>query len=175
LSCWKANFWDASKLTKMLRSNAFDYDDIAASGCRRSLARAWTLKRSISAEAVSTAYYAVFHCLAKTCASTLTFREGTEEYARIYRALDHGPLKTAFSSGPLKDRQVLREVGNIVILLQSERHKADYLPPTRGVFTTRQAQKLVDQARDVISKIEGLGTNDRQTLAAYLLFKNRPS
>ena len=125
--------------------------------------------------AVSTGYYAVFHCLAKTCASALHLEEGSGEYVRVYRALDHGPLKSAFSSGPLKDRRHLREIGNIVVLLQSERHKADYLPPTRGVFTAKQAQELVDQAREVISKIETLSLADRRTIAAYLLFKSRAS
>jgi hypothetical protein len=88
--------------------------------------------------------------------------------------LDHWPVKSAFSSGALKERPNLREIGNIVVLLQSERHKADYLPPTRGVFTAKQAQELVEQARDVVSRIEALGPADRRTIAAYLLFKNRP-
>lgn len=123
--------------------------------------------------AVSTGSYAVFHCLAKTCASTLRLEEGTEEYVRAYRALDHGPLKSAFETGPLKDRRNLREIGDIVILLQSERHKADYLPPTRGVFTAKQAQELVDQARDVVSRVEALGPADRRTIATHLLFKSR--
>src|ERR1700686_1154420 len=74
--------------------------------------------------AVSTAYYAVFHSLAKLCADTLlqsTDRD-TDEYSRVYRALDHGSLKTAFAREPLKDRESLRKIGDLVVSLQSERH-----------------------------------------------------
>jgi uncharacterized protein (UPF0332 family) len=125
--------------------------------------------------AVSTAYYAVFHSLAKSSAGALLSDDATEEYVRVYRALDHGPLKSAFATGPLKDRDNLREIGTTVILLQSERHKADYLPPTKGVFTVKRARELVDQARDVVAAIEQLSSADRRTLAAHLLFKNRAS
>jgi uncharacterized protein (UPF0332 family) len=123
--------------------------------------------------AVSTAYYAVFHSLAKLSAGALLSDDKTDEYIRVYRALDHGPLKNAFATGPLKERDALREIGNIVILLQSERHKADYLPPTKGVFSAKRARELVDQARDVVAAIDQLDLADRRTLAAYLLFKNR--
>ena len=132
-----------------------------------------TLSGAYRRRAVSTAYYAVFHSLAKVCTKVLIADTRTDEYVRIYRALDHGPLKNAFSTGPLKDRAQLREIGNIVILLQSERHKADYLPPTRGIFTRKRAQELVDQARDVVAKIEAPDEPDQVTLAAHLLFKNR--
>jgi uncharacterized protein (UPF0332 family) len=123
--------------------------------------------------AVSTAYYAVFHSLAKTCSETLLTQEKTDAYVRVYRALDHGPLKNAFAAGPLRELAHFREIGNIVTLLQSERHKADYLPPTAGVFGAEQAKQLVDQARDVIARIEELTLEDRRTLATHLLFKNR--
>lgn len=83
--------------------------------------------------------------------------------------------KMRFQLVHYKDRAQLREIGNIVILLQSERHKADYLPPTRGIFTKKRAQELVDQARDVVTKIEALDEPDQVTLAAHLLFKNRTS
>jgi len=82
--------------------------------------------------AVSTAYYAVFHALAKSCASILlrSIDKHSDIYERVYRALDHGPLKNAFMTkdGPLKYRQTLRDIGELVIQLQSERHRADYTP-----------------------------------------------
>lgn len=123
--------------------------------------------------AVSTAYYAVFHSLAKTCAETLLSDAITDEYVRVYRALDHGLLRSAFSQGPLRERTTFREIGNIVTLLQSERHKADYLPPTEGLFGGQQARQLVDQARDVVGRIENLSLADRRVLATHLLFKAR--
>ena len=81
--------------------------------------------------AVSTAHYAVFHALASVRADSLlesTDRD-TDEYERVYRALEHGPLKSAFGREPLTDRDDFRRIGDLVISLQTERHRADYLPP----------------------------------------------
>jgi hypothetical protein len=124
---------------------------------------------------VSTAYYAVFHALAKSCADILLpINRDPDEYSRIYRSLDHGPLKTAFASGSLKDRKSLRLIGDLVVRLQAERHRADYLPDSRMVFSLEQAQELVTQARQAVSLIDNLGEGNRRTLAVHLLFKARP-
>jgi hypothetical protein len=128
--------------------------------------------------AVSTAYYAVFHALAKSCAGTLlrSVDRNSEIYERVYRALDHGPLKTAFATkgSPLRDRATLRRIGDLVVRLQSERHKADYLPPGKGIFSRDDARKLVEQARTAVREIEHLDDQDRFALATWLLFRNRP-
>jgi hypothetical protein len=99
----------------------------------------------------------------------------SEIYERVYRALDHGPLKAAFmaKAGPLADRDSLQKIGNLVVRLQSERHRADYLPPNPNMFL-ESARKLVDQARRAVSEIERLSDDDRIALAALLLFKSRP-
>jgi uncharacterized protein (UPF0332 family) len=125
--------------------------------------------------AVSTAYYAVFHALAKLCAETMLHPAGrtTEEYARVYRALEHGPLKTAFEKEPLRSHGALRKIGDLVVALQSERHRADYLPPIKNVFSQRETKKLIDQARQAVSEIEALNSQDRRTLATCLLFRLR--
>jgi uncharacterized protein (UPF0332 family) len=137
-------------------------------------ARSPTLKR----RAVSTAYYAVFHALAKSCASILLPSIGrhSEIYERVYRALDHGPLKSAFvTKGGALDRRSLRSIGDLVIALQTERHKADYLPPRKGIFAAQEVEELIDQARQAVREIEALGDEDRIALATSLLFKSRPS
>ena len=45
-------------------------------------------------KAVSTCYYALFHCLASECADLLAGRSpavrGTEPWLQVYRALEHG-------------------------------------------------------------------------------------
>jgi uncharacterized protein (UPF0332 family) len=123
--------------------------------------------------AVSTAYYATFHALAKICADTLFSEGDPEEYERVYRALDHGPLKNAFAREPLRNRAPFSEIGNVIVLLQTERHRADYLPPRKGAFTRKRAKELVDQARAVVQIINGLEPRDRRVLAAWLLFKSR--
>jgi uncharacterized protein (UPF0332 family) len=125
--------------------------------------------------AVSTAYYAVFHALARLCADCLlpSVDRGADEYSRIYRALDHGSLKTAFDKQPLRDHVSLRKIGDLVVGLQSERHRADYLPPIKNIFSRLDAQRLVGQARQAVSEIESLDTTDRRILATCLLFRAR--
>lgn len=125
--------------------------------------------------AVSTAYYAVFHALAKSCATTLlpNARRGTDEYNRVYRALDHGPLRNAFDRSPIKDHPSLKKIGPIVIRLQNERHRADYTPPESGLFPSSEVQDLIDQARFVVNEIEALDEVGRQLLATCLLFRDR--
>jgi hypothetical protein len=136
---------------------------------------AWssTLKR----RAVSTAYYAVFHALAKSCASILlpSVDRTSDAYQRVYRALDHGPLKAAFaaSAGPLRDRSPLQKIGEVVVQLQSERHRADYMPPSKAFFPLNQAEELIGKARQAVMEIENLSTEDRVALATWLLFKSR--
>jgi uncharacterized protein (UPF0332 family) len=132
---------------------------------------------ALKRRAVSTAYYAVFHALAKTCASALlpSVDGKSDAYERVYRALDHGPLKTGFSAaaGPLKERASLKKIGEAVIQLQGERHRADYTPPSKDFFAPNQAETLIRKARQAVEEIEGLSSRDRITLATWLLFKSR--
>jgi hypothetical protein len=126
---------------------------------------------------VSTAYYAVFHALAKLCADYVTrsARRSTEEYSRVYRSLDHGTLKNAFGQSPLKDSKKLSTLGAIVVRLQAERHRADYLPPVAGIFSLNAAQELVDLAREAVRELEQLGPQDSdcKILVTCLLFRER--
>jgi uncharacterized protein (UPF0332 family) len=135
-----------------------------------------TRSSAFKRRAVSTAYYAVFHALAKSCADSLlpSVDRSSDEYLRVYRALEHGSLKAAFSAkGPLKDRESLRKIGDLVVPLQSERHRADYLPPIKNVLSRDKARELVNQARKAVQEISSLSSEDRRTLATWLLFKAR--
>lgn len=125
--------------------------------------------------AVSTAYYAVFHSLAQLCADAFLTksRRRTEEYERVYRALDHGQLRAAFSAHPLRDHVKLRAIGFQILQLQAERHRADYLP-LRRIYSPLQCEDIVRQARSTIADITSLSADDRRILAISLLFKNRP-
>jgi hypothetical protein len=134
---------------------------------------------ALKRRAVSTAYYAVFHALAKSCAATLLphVDRNSDSYQRVYRALDHGPLKAAFAAGagPLRDRDPLKRIGDAVTQLQSERHRADYMPPGKNFFSPNQAETLVQRARKTVMEIEALSSRDRVALATCLLFKSRSS
>jgi uncharacterized protein (UPF0332 family) len=131
-----------------------------------------TLKR----RAVSTAYYAVFHTLAKLCADELLGVGSdirSEEYIRVYRSLEHGTLKTAFKAAPLNQVVALQKIGNRVVRLQSERIRSDYLP-SQQLYTQDECGALVESAKLVVESIAGLSQRDRRSLAVSLLFKNRP-
>ena len=132
---------------------------------------------AIRRRAVSTAYYAVFHAIAKVCADYVTHSTDRTmpEYERAYRALEHGQLKKAFSQSPLNDDGQLSGIGAIAVQLQAERHRADYLPPVLGVFSRSEAQELVERAADAVADLEALesGSNKRRLLATSLLFRER--
>jgi uncharacterized protein (UPF0332 family) len=131
-----------------------------------------TLKR----RAVSTAYYAMFHALAKLCADELLgvgSDTRSEEYIRVYRSLEHGTLKTAFKTAPLNRTVPLQKIGNRVVRLQSERIRSDYFP-SQQLYTKDQCRALVESAKTAIATIAALPHSDRRILAVSLLFKNRP-
>jgi|SRR5215207_9664753 hypothetical protein len=146
------------------------------------LAREGSKSSAVRRRAVSTAYYAVFHALAKSCADSLLQSQDkstpdrySEEYARVYRALEHGSLKKVFAqNGPLKSRASLRKIGDIIVPLRSERFRADYSPPIKSVFTAARSRELVSQARIAAGAVQALSAEDRRTLAAWLLFKDIP-
>lgn len=127
--------------------------------------------------AVSTAYYALFHALAKVCAETLLpgLRRSSPEYERIYRALDHGPLRNAFGQSPLKDDAAIKKIGEAFVQLQSERHRADYMPPDQNMFAPSECARLIDLAKQAVDQIDGLNEDQRRTLSTFAIFKNRSS
>lgn len=131
-------------------------------------AHSLTLKR----RAVSTAYYAVFHALAKLCADEFLEDSRSREYERMYRALDHGTLKNAFNSAPLNQIPEIKKIGNRAVELQSERVRSDYLPSQR-LYTKNQCLDLVNSARIAVGSLGRLSAEQRKTLAVHLLFKNR--
>jgi hypothetical protein len=131
-----------------------------------------TLRR----RAVSTAYYAVFHALAKLCANELVGARTdvrSQEYIRVYRSLEHGTLKTAFNAAPLNRVALLQRIGSSVVELQSERIRSDYLPP-QSLYTRDQCRDLVESAKSAVGAIAALSQSDRRSLVVSLLFKNRP-
>jgi uncharacterized protein (UPF0332 family) len=127
--------------------------------------------------AVSTAYYAVFHAVAKLCADRLTFPtpRTDADYERVYRALEHGPMKQAFAQPRLKENELLRKIGVGVTRLQAERFKADYLPPIPDLFPLEDAQELVALAESLVAEIERIDihSSECRILSANLLFKDR--
>lgn len=125
--------------------------------------------------AVSTTYYAVFHALAKVCAASLfpSMKADSDEYGRIYRALEHAALGSAFQREPLSRKAELKAIGEITKRLREERERADYLPPSASLFTVEEVQELLGLAREAINLIEGLSPEDRHLIAVFLILKTK--
>jgi hypothetical protein len=125
--------------------------------------------------AVSTAYYAMFHALARLCADQLVggIHAKTAAWARVYRALDHKPAKTILRS--VEAAGLASEIvafGEAFALLQERRHQADYDPaPFRYYFN--QTAALINLAETAIHGLNSLGADERRALATLLLFKQR--
>ena len=92
--------------------------------------------------AVSTAYYAVFHALAKLCTEALLpdAKRRDEAYSKVYRALDHASLRNVFAQTPLKDHPIIKTFGPGIAGLQVERHRADYSPPDKDIFKSAEVE-----------------------------------
>lgn len=132
---------------------------------------------AVKRRAVSTAYYAAFHALMRTCADALLPDQGrdTAEYERVYRALDHGSMKNAFQAtgSPLRQSKHLSRIGELIVPLQSARMQADYAPPRINFYEADQARDFVAQAREIVSRLDALPAEAKLTLAVHLIFKDR--
>ncbi len=126
-------------------------------------------------KAVSAAYYAVFHALAKSNADTLIgvsaqFRS-LPAWTQTYRALDHGPAKNRIQGRLNEFAPAIRSFGSAFIILQDERHRADYDPDAE--FTRFDTIRLIDRAEVVIIGFEASEPTQRKSFAAHVLFRSR--
>lgn len=123
--------------------------------------------------AVSTAYYAVFHALAKACTTAVlpSAKPSSPEYVRFYRALEHGAAFSAFRSEPLSKNAAFERIAEVFITPKVERERADYLPPDHALFPKEDVRELIVQAREITEAISNLSVEQRRSLAAFLLIK----
>lgn len=125
---------------------------------------------------VSTAYYALFHAMAKTIADTVA---GTAKAARsdqvwalAYRGIQHGEAravceilrKQAIPSG-------IRDCADAFVELQPARQSADYDPLHR--LTRERTLELVQRAREAIGKLRSASAQDRRAFAVQILVRKR--
>ena len=88
----------------------------SCSCCRRtSSANTGRPRRADLCRAVSTAYYAMFHCLAYTCADSLAGRSRSvgnrPMWRRVYRAPEHRQARTRCENMPSSFPAGVREFG----------------------------------------------------------------
>ena len=124
--------------------------------------------------ATSTAYYALFHTLAKCCADLLIGGSGSqrspEAWRQVYRALEHGVAKNACDSKLItKFPNEIQDFANAFITMQAKRHKADY-DPTEKTYKSLVSLDI-DMSENVIDGFHQASLKDRRAFAAFVLFR----
>ena len=125
--------------------------------------------------AISTAYYALFHAMAKCCADTLIGGAGSvkskEAWLQTYRALQHGAAKSACSTAKIIGLfpQEIQDFANLFVTMQTKRHSADYNPHAPKLF--KSAVLLdIQQVETVIEGLKLAPVKDRRAFAALVIF-----
>ena len=144
--------------------------DLATSSARRP--RQTNLRR-----AVSTTYYALFHCLAKCCADMVVGGAGSDRsrpaWRQTYRALGHGTARKRCEHRK-NIRQFpaeIQDLANVFVDMQKKRHGADYDPD--AVFSKPEVLQDIDEAETVIRELPKAPPKDRRAFAVYLLLEIR--
>lgn len=132
-------------------------------------------RRADLCRAASTVYYALFHCLARTCADSLAGRSraigNRPLWLRVYRTLEHRQTKVRCENVPSRFPDEMREFGQTFADLQSKRHFADYDPdhPVRKSDVVAD----IDDAKAVIDRFLATPASDRRDFAIHVLMKVR--
>lgn len=124
----------------------------------------------------STAYYALFHCLARDCADTLLGGEGAQRsrpaWRQAYRALEHGTAKAACKNKLMeKFSKPIADFANLFHTMQVKRHGADYDPHIR--LSKSEVMFDVDLVRRTIIEFKSQPMKDRRAFCVHVLFKMR--
>ena len=125
--------------------------------------------------AISTAYYALFHCLSGTAADLLTGASpGSPEWQQVYRALEHGKARGACQQhGALRAFPMeIRRFAEAFVELQKARQQADYAH--EGQYSKLRVLAMIDAAEDAIVQFEQAEARHRRSFAVHVLFKRRP-
>ena len=127
--------------------------------------------------AVSTAYYAMFHCLAVCCADLLVGGVGAERsepaWRQAYRALEHGAARQRCNRTAIiqKFPVEIREFADRFAGMQQKRHRADYGPEAR--YDKDDVLQDITNVAEAIAKFQRVPVKDRRAFAVYLLLPLR--
>ena len=129
--------------------------------------------------AVSNAYYALFHALARTCADTLVGSSPASRRRRAwrqtYRALNHGYARRQFERLRLMSEfpTEIRDFGMLFSDTQIMRHRAEYDPHASDEFHRAQVLRLIGEVEDAINQFLSVPAADRGEFAVYVLLPIR--
>lgn len=126
--------------------------------------------------AVSTAYYAVFHALARECADRLvgtnSASRSQEAWTQAYRALEHGFEKQRCERASRQGFPTpITQFADAFATLQEERHRADYDPTAS--YTRAEALVHVATAERAIRDLRTGSKPDRTAFVVWVVLKHR--
>ena len=123
--------------------------------------------------AVSTAYYALFHCLAAAAADLLTGSDRSPEWHQVYRAPEHGRARSACrQQGVMRTfPTAIRNFAETFADLQGARHEADYA--LEGRYLKPDVLAITTRAEEAIDRFEQADVRHRRGFAVHVLFKRR--
>ena len=124
--------------------------------------------------AVSTAYYAMFHCLAGCVANALIGRARDSAWHQAYRALEHGKARNACENqrAIAAFPPAVRRFATIFAAMQKVRQQADYA--LDGKYEKEDVRAAIDIAEGAIVVFEQADARHRRAFVAHVLFKRRP-
>ena len=123
--------------------------------------------------AVSTAYYAMFHCLAGCAANVIIGRVRKPAWHQTYRALEHGKARNACEDKGAMAAfpQKVRDFAKTFVFLQKARQQADYA--LDGEYSKLDVLAAIDRAERSIAQFEQTDAEHRRAFVAHVLFKRR--
>ena len=135
-------------------------------------------RRTDLCRAVSSSYYALFHCLGKTCADLLAGTSANVDrraWRQVYRAIQHGTVKNRCEQQAIMQTfpDAIREFGDLFVEMQHKRHTADYNPDAQ--FTKSDVVKDIDRVGNVISRFNAVAAPHRRAFAIHVLLDQRKS
>ena len=126
--------------------------------------------------AVSTAYYAMFHCLAASAADLFIGTVRGPAWHRAYRALEHGRARSACRQGQTMREfpMEVRDFAEAFVALQKARQQADYTLDA-DAYQQSDVLEYIASAELAISQFEQADIDAKRGFAAHVLFRQRPS
>jgi uncharacterized protein (UPF0332 family) len=127
--------------------------------------------------AVSGAYYALFHCVARESADLLiggySANRSQEAWPQVYRALEHAACKERCKNKDMVKRfpKGIEDFAGMFVTLQDQRHAADYDP--FATFSKSSVEADIILAGQAIKDFKAESIKDRRAFCAYVLFKRR--
>ena len=130
--------------------------------------------------ALSSAYYAIFHCLCQICCDGLRlWTAPADEIELVYRNLEHIKARDVLASSKARTLpEDIPVIADVFIALRRWRDDADYSQPGRlgseqTLLTRTETRTLIAAADETVGLLDGLPPEIRRTLA--ILFTTRSS